>query len=338
MRRSLCGLVILVLGVAAGCAPSVPGGRVKFANLAGIYYSASPATAGKPGVEVEAALVEESETLLRRAVAQLNAEKNLDFVVLTGDLLARADAASLDRAKAILADLAVPYYLVLGDHDGPAGAADAGALSRTSVLWAFQGHGFDGPEGYWCREVLPGLVLVGLDTAAGGRGKGHVDARQLEWLDRTLAEHKSKAVLVAAHHGLMALHPLDEGSAWRDLLVDNGEAVRQVLARHANVLAVLTGHHQFADGRVSGRIVYLAAPSVSVWPLAYHLVNLTKTETEAVWVPLDQGDLALRAQERLLVSEMYRGVFPPGEDGDTACVRLFGGGKMTVVPLPAIRP
>jgi len=34
MRRALCGMVILVLGVAAGCAPSVPGGRVKFANLA----------------------------------------------------------------------------------------------------------------------------------------------------------------------------------------------------------------------------------------------------------------------------------------------------------------
>jgi len=67
-------------------------------------------------------------------------------------------------------------------------------------------------------------------------------------------------------------------------------------------------------------------------------VNLTKTEAEAVWVPLDQGDLARRAQERLLASAKYRGVFPPGEDGDTACVRLFGGGKMAVVPLPAIRP
>jgi len=32
------------------------------------------------------------------------------------------------------------------------------------------------------------------------------------------------------------------------------------------------------------------------------------------------------------------GVFPPGEDGDTACVRLFGGKKMDVFRLPAIRP
>jgi 3',5'-cyclic AMP phosphodiesterase CpdA len=332
MCRSICRLVILAAGVAAGCAPSMPGGRVKFANLAGIYYSALPEA------KAEAALVEEAETLLKRAVAQLNAEKDLGFVVLTGDLLAQADALSLDRAKAILDELAVPYYVVLGDHDGPAPSADPAALSRTSIIWAFQGHGFDGPEGYWSREIIPGLVLVGLDTAAGGRGGGHVDARQLDWLDRTLAEYKDKAVLVAAHHGLLPIHPLDEGSAWRDLLVDNAEAVRQVLAKHANVLAVLTGHHQLADGRVSGRIVYLAAPSVSVWPLAYHLLNLTKTEAEAVWVPLDQGDLARRAQERLLASAMYRGVFPPGEDGDTACVRLFGGNKMAVVPLPAIRP
>jgi len=55
-------------------------------------------------------------------------------------------------------------------------------------------------------------------------------------------------------------------------------------------------------------------------------------------VPLDSGALARKAQERLLGSEMYRGVFPAGEDGETACVRLFGANKMVVVPLPAIRP
>jgi hypothetical protein len=31
-------------------------------------------------------------------------------------------------------------------------------------------------------------------------------------------------------------------------------------------------------------------------------------------------------------------VFPAGEDGDTACVRLFGGKKMEIYPLPTIRP
>jgi hypothetical protein len=67
-------------------------------------------------------------------------------------------------------------------------------------------------------------------------------------------------------------------------------------------------------------------------------VRLSPKEAEAVWVPLAGDDLTRRAQNRLLRSTEYRGVFPAGEDGDTACVRLFGGKKMEVYTLPAIRP
>jgi len=349
MRRAM-GWLILGVTVAAGCgSSSVPRGQVTFAVLAGVYYSA------EPGTRVEAAMVEDSESLLRKAVADLNAAKNLDFVIIAGDLFASADGLALDRAKAILADLRVPYYAVLGSSDGPEGAmtvpaaASAGksagepphkpwVLSRSAIIWAFQGRGFSGSDGYWSREVMPGLVLVGLDTAERGRGSGHVDARQLAWLDQTLAAHAGKAVVVVGYHELVAMHPLDEGAAWRHKWVDNAAEVRQVLERHPNVLAVLAGDGHFAEGRIVGRTLYLASPSVSVWPLAYHLVRFSPKEAEAVWVPLGDDDLTRRAQERLLASPLYRGVFPAGEDGDTACVRLFGGKKMEVYSLPTIRP
>jgi len=349
MRRAM-GWLILGVTVAAGCgSSSVPRGQVTFAVLAGVYYSA------EPGTRVEAAMVEVSESLLRKAVADLNAAKKLDFVIIAGDLFASADGLALDRAKAILADLRVPYYAVLGSSDGPeaamtaSDAASAGksagepphkpwVLSRSAIIWALQGRGFSGTDGYWSREVMPGLVLVGLDTAERGRGSGHVDARQLAWLDQTLAAHAGKDVVVVGYHELVAMHPLDEGAAWRHKWVDNAAEVRQVLERHPNVLAVLAGDGHFAEGRVVGRTLYLASPSVSVWPLAYHLVRFSPKEAEAVWVPLGDDDLTRRAQERLLASPTYRGVFPAGEDGDTACVRLFGGKKMEIYPLPTIRP
>jgi hypothetical protein len=61
-------------------------------------------------------------------------------------------------------------------------------------------------------------------------------------------------------------------------------------------------------------------------------------KAEAVWIPVAPAPVARRGQERLLASQEYRGVFPAGEDGDTTCVRLFGGNKMEVYRLPAIRP
>jgi len=345
-------VMALVLGaaVAAGCTPAVTRPPVTFAVLAGAYYSA------RGDAAVEGAVVEDSETLLSRAVADVNARENVDFVLVAGDLLARAEPISLDRARAMLEELQPPYFVVLGDHDGPApprdGDADRDAtppeeparspqpagLSRSTVLWTFQGRGIDGPRGYWVRRVDPGIVVVGLDTVNPGRRAGHVDARQLAWLDETLSRHPGRMVVVVAHHGLVPLHPLDEGEAWSPLLVDNAEEVRQVLARHPNVVMVVTAHHHFAGGRIAGRIVYLASPSISVWPMAYHLVRVDREEAEAVWVSLAPAALARRGQERLLGSQRYRGVFPKGEDGDTACVRLFGGNKMKTYRLPAIRP
>jgi len=324
--------------LAAGCGmPTVPRDRITFAILGGAYYSAAA------GPQVDGALVEESGAILAKAVADLNAARDLDFVIITGDLLAQADGLSLDRAKAILSELRAPYYAVLGAHDGPAQAGGAApavpcGMSRDMVVWALQGRGFAGPERYWHREVLPGLVLVGLDTVQPGRAAGHVSAAQLAWLDQALALQPDKAAIVVGYHALVPMHPLDEGAAWRHKMVDNAAQVRQVLERHTNVLAVLAGNAHFAEGRVAGRIMYLSSPSLAIWPLAYHLVRMTPKEAEAVWVPVAGDDVLRRGQERLLRSTEYRGVFPPGEDGDTACVRLFGGKKMETYSLLAIRP
>jgi 3',5'-cyclic AMP phosphodiesterase CpdA len=341
--------LILAATLAAGCGGAgAPRERTTFAVLAGVYLP------GDAPASAEGAMTEDSEALLRKAVADLNTRKDLDFVVVAGDLLARADGPSIDRARAILADLKVPYYDVLGATDGPVatvrpvaapavGAAPAvvpaeTGLPRTAVTWAFQGHGFSGPNGYWSQEVAPNLLLVALDTFQPGRAEGHVDAPQLAWLDKTLTANAGKTALIVGYHELLPLHPLDEGAAWHHKLVDNAAEVRQVMEKHPNVLAVLSGNSHFAEGRVGGHMLYLASPSVSVWPLAYHLVRLSSKETEAVWVPLAGEALSRRAQERLLASPEFRGVFPAGEDGDTACVRLFGGKKMEVYPLSGVRP
>jgi 3',5'-cyclic AMP phosphodiesterase CpdA len=340
--------LILATTLAAGCTmgATAPRERLTFAVLAGAYLPA-----GAP-VPIEGAMTEDAEALLRKTVTDLNNVKNLNFVIIAGDLLARADGPSNDRARAILAGLKVPYYVALGATDGPvaavkpatAGAAPSAAaviesgLPRTAVTWAFQGHGFAGPNGYWSQEVAPNVVVVALDTCQPGRADGHVDAAQLAWLDRTLAASAGKSVILVAYHEFLALNALDEAAAWHHKLVDNAAEVRQRLEKYPNVLAVVSGNSHFAEGRAVGGTVYLAAPSVSVWPLAYQLVLVSPKGTEADWVPLADEALSRRAQERLLVSPQWRGVFPPGEDGDTACVRLFGGKKLVEYPLQGSRP
>jgi hypothetical protein len=342
MRMSVLGL--LLAGVlAAGCTgAAAPREKITFAVLSGAYID------GATGATVEGAVVEDSESLLRKAVADFNARKELEFVVVVGDLLARPGGAGIDRAKAILDDLKAPYYVVLGSGEvtgaavppkpGAKTTPDTGATGTGAVTWAFQGKGFSGPEGYWSREVSPGLVLVALDTVQPGRPWGHVNDKQLEWLDRTLSEAKGKSVIVAAYHQLQAMHPLDESDAWHYKLVDNAPQVRTILEKNGNVVAVVAGDAHYAAFRSTGRILYMTSPSLSVWPLAYHLVLLGPKEIEATWVPAAPEALVHKAQNRLLETPLYRGVFPAGEDGDTACIRLFGGRKLETMKLPSAAP
>jgi len=104
------------------------------------------------------------------------------------------------------------------------------------------------------------------------------------------------------------------------------------------VLAVVSGDAHFAATRATGRILYLTSPSLGIWPLAYHLVLVGPKEVEALWVPAATDAVVHAAQNRLLETPLYRGVFAAGEDGDTACIRLFGGHKLEKVPLPSVTP
>jgi Icc protein len=54
---------------------------------------------------------------LEAAVAHLNQVPDLDFVVFTGDLVDQADPESFELFREILAQLRMPYYLSLGNHD-----------------------------------------------------------------------------------------------------------------------------------------------------------------------------------------------------------------------------
>ncbi|UZJ65830.1 metallophosphoesterase [Sphingobacterium sp. KU25419] len=55
---------------------------------------------------------------LRRTVKDLNTLKNIDFVILSGDITEFGADHELILAKQILDSLSLPWYVVPGNHDG----------------------------------------------------------------------------------------------------------------------------------------------------------------------------------------------------------------------------
>lgn len=169
------------------------------------------------------------EAVLAQALAR---HPRFDALVLGGDLVddeSRAGYARLDRR---LAALKRPVLAMAGNHDDP--ALMAATLDHASV------HG--------CLE-LGDWRLYALDSHVEGRESGCVGAEQRARLDQQLRADPRPSV-VFVHHPPC---PLD--SAWIDAIgLLDAQALRQLLACHSQVRAVVCGHAHQSAHRALGAI------------------------------------------------------------------------------------
>lgn len=182
--------------------------------------------------------------MLEDAVAALLRHDPLpDAVLITGDLVDHGRPEDYALLRDLLAPLAMPLYLVAGNHD-----------ERQALRSAFAGPRFDywphnGPFLQYAVDLGP-LRLVVLDTVVPGEGGGHLCEARLRWLDERLNEDR-RPTLVAMHHP-----PFATGIAHMDALgLQGAAALEAVLQRHPHVERVLCGHlHRSIQCRWAGTL------------------------------------------------------------------------------------
>lgn len=156
---------------------------------------------------------------LERSVNQLNKIKDLDFVLVSGDVTEEGDRASLIKVKSLLDKLFVKYYITSGNHEtkwSESGATDFGHIFK-SDRFKFNHNG------YLFLGFNSGPILRMAD--------GHVSPQDLTWIKKELSSvGKHVPVILVTHY------PLQEGD------VDNWYEVTDA-ARPYNIRAVLGGHY-----------------------------------------------------------------------------------------------
>lgn len=180
---------------------------------------------------------------LERAVAQLGRlEPRPDAVLCTGDLVQDGEAAEYRRLVPLLERLAMPWYVIPGNHD-----------DREQMRAAFADRGYLPATGPLCYVVDAGpLRLVALDTHVSGTHGGRVGEEQLAWLDARLSEGGERPTLVFMHHPPFRTGVVDMDE--RMGLAD-ADALAAVISRHAHVERVVCGHiHRPMVRRFAGTI------------------------------------------------------------------------------------
>jgi 3',5'-cyclic AMP phosphodiesterase CpdA len=179
---------------------------------------------------------------LARAVAELNAlTPRPDVTVITGDLTDHGGAEEYANLCALLAPLAMPSFLIPGNHD-----------SRENLRAAFAADGYLPQDGFlhYAVENYP-LRIVALDTHIPGEHGGLLCAERLAWLDRTLAASPDKPTLVMMHHP-----PFATGIEHMDRhALHNPAEFAAIVLRNPQIERILCGHlHRTIDTRFAGTV------------------------------------------------------------------------------------
>jgi 3',5'-cyclic AMP phosphodiesterase CpdA len=187
--------------------------------------------------------VVDTAAMLERCVRQiLELPQRPDAVVATGDLVDGGGRDEYGLLRELLSPLAMPLYLVAGNHD-----------DRDQLRRAFAGHRYlrqEEPFVQYAIDEHP-LRLVVLDSVVPGEGGGALCGERLAWLDRTLAQRSEVPTVVAVHHP-----PFATGIGHMDRIgLAGAGALAQVIARHGQVERVIAGHlHRPITQRFAGTV------------------------------------------------------------------------------------
>lgn len=138
---------------------------------------------------------------LMRTVNDINSLPDVDFVIVTGDITEMGTNLEILRAKELLDELTIPYYVVPGNHD--TGWSESGGVSFINTF------GYD-------KFVFEhkGYKIIG--TASGPyvrMSDGHIPRDAVVWVDSVLEATPSSQPIIFANH-----YPLDDNlDNWYEL-------------------------------------------------------------------------------------------------------------------------
>ena len=167
---------------------------------------------------------------------------HVDAIIHTGDLAQVPAKETYSRYLAFMQRLGIPFYQIPGNHDN----------IEIFPFYHNQNQAHAIHFGKWS--------IVLLNSAVPGKTDGWIEQAQLQQLDQILSKFQQQYVIVACHH-----HPFDMQSKWIDQhKLKNTENLTDILAKHTNVKAVISGHvHQDAWNEWKN-IQFFSTPSTCV--------------------------------------------------------------------------
>ncbi len=216
-----------------------------------------------------------SQNVLKAAIKDINTLPEISFVVFTGDNIGSPTPENLRKFISIANKLKVPYYIAVGNHD----VYKNKHMSKTeyfeiiregnpfkrqrSANYKFRKRNFVFLTVDGAKEVIPGSI-------------GYYRKDTLAWVDKVLTKNKKRSVIIFQHFPVE--YPDGIESKLKTHKTYKVEEYQEMLSKHDNVLAVLSGHFHVNDENMKNGVYHISTPALIAVPYSYKIIDIVTTK------------------------------------------------------------
>ncbi len=212
--------------------------------------------------------------ILKQVIKDVNKQKDVDFVVFTGDNIQKPDKQELNNFISAAKKLNKPFYVLIGDKDVNK-HKDLSKKDYQRILkkklhtcktydlnYTFEKGGVVFMVVDGAKDVIPGT-------------NGYYKDDVVEWVDKTLSENSKKNVVILQHFPLI---PPAENEGY---VTFKPQKYLDVIEKHPNVRAVVAGHFGVNKEETVNEVKYIStAPAPS-----YRIIDIIDctSKNPSVW-------------------------------------------------------
>lgn len=216
-------------------------------------------------------LTKDNAKYLQDFVDDLNSQQHndLDFIVFTGDNIDKADKNDFDIFLSIISKLKTKTYITTGNHD-LAKNKEMTSLYYMKRAKKVLGKYHPSTANYvFKKDNIVFIAMNGVKEVIPGPN-GYYKEPELIWLDKQLTKYKNNKVVILQHFPLLDTKPKSATLHKKELYLD-------VLNKHDNVLAIVSGHYHCNREEKIGNVYNIITPKFNN-NTCYKLITIDENE------------------------------------------------------------
>ena len=290
--------ICLTIGMLWGLQACSHSTSLKFVQLSDIHFLEN-------GQNTTFKMTGASSQLLDDAVEQINEEQEIDFVMLTGDIIDKPFEKELRAFLPHIENLKYPWYFAFGNHDRCVGGYLTTSVYMDMVKKSNKNYNFNKP--YYAFTPKKGYRVIVLDNIITDKvtTQGYLGEEQVLWLKKELEKSKRDTVIIFMHV------PLIEPFTSPNHRLKNAVQVMSIIESYKNPIGVFQGHYHATRVVQHDNVLYVNSPALVSYPNAFRIINVTnhkdKTVFELKWVETREKALQKTAKLLVVASNIFAG-------------------------------